>query len=255
MDIYTLYRTNFPLPRRFWELAIKTASPQAQKRFIATFETYTQSVVQQAADRTHCYVRSVNEYLEVRRDTIGAKPSFAILEISMDLPDEVVEHPVIQKLSILAIDMILLGNVCSQISRSPYSSSRTVWRLQDIASYNLEQSRGDDNHNMVTIVMHQYGTDIAGAMSWIENYHKTLEKDFMKLYSKLPRWGGKIDAELQIYVDGIGNWVRASDQWGFESERYFGKKAPEIQRNRWVTLLPRKLSEGVGPEVVDDSQL
>jgi hypothetical protein len=49
--------------------------------------------------------------LEVRRDTIGAKPSFAILETAMNLPDEAVYHPDIVELSILTIDMILLGNV------------------------------------------------------------------------------------------------------------------------------------------------
>jgi Delta6-protoilludene synthase len=49
--------------------------------------------------------------LEVRRDTIGAKPSFAILETAMNLPDEAVRHPDIVELSILSIDMILLGNV------------------------------------------------------------------------------------------------------------------------------------------------
>jgi len=67
--------------------------------------------VQQAADRTHKHVRTIEEYLDVRRDTIGAKPSFAILETAMNLPDEAVYHPVITELSILTIDMILLGNV------------------------------------------------------------------------------------------------------------------------------------------------
>lgn len=65
----------------------------------------------QAADRTHKYIRTVDEYLEARRDTIGAKPSFAILETGLNLPDEVVRHPIIDELSILSIDMILLGNV------------------------------------------------------------------------------------------------------------------------------------------------
>jgi hypothetical protein len=67
--------------------------------------------VGQAADRTHEYIRTIDEYLEMRRDTIGAKPSFAILETGLDLPDEAVRHPIINELSILAIDMILLGNV------------------------------------------------------------------------------------------------------------------------------------------------
>ena len=71
-----------------------------------------QSVVQQAADCMHKHIRTIDEYLEVRRDTIRAKLSFAILETGLEnLIDEAVCHPVINKLSILAIDMILLGNV------------------------------------------------------------------------------------------------------------------------------------------------
>lgn len=223
--------------RQFWELAIKSASPGSQKRFIETFGTYTQSVVQQAADRTHKHVRTIDEYLEVRRDTIGAKPSFAILELALEnLTDEAVRHPVINELSILTIDMILLGN--------------------DIASYNLEQARGDDNHNIITIVMHHNKTDIQGAMDWVYNYHKELEAKWMDIYeNKIPKFGEPIDAELAIYVDGLGNWVRASDQWGFESERYFGKRAPEIQKTRWVTLLPKERSDEIGPQLVDASLL
>jgi len=70
-----------------------------------------QSVVQQAADCMHKHIQTIDEYLEVRRDTIGAKLSFAILETGLEnLTDEAVCHPVINELSILAIDMILLGN-------------------------------------------------------------------------------------------------------------------------------------------------
>lgn len=100
---------------RFWELAIKTLSPTAQRRFIDTFDLYTASVVQQAEDRTHAYIRSIDSYLMVRRDTIGAKPSFALLEADMNLPDEVINHPVIVDLSISCIDMLILGNVSTII--------------------------------------------------------------------------------------------------------------------------------------------
>jgi Delta6-protoilludene synthase len=96
---------------RFWELAIETASLPAQERFVKTFGDYLQAVVQQAADRTQKHIRSIPEYLEVRRGTIGAEPTFAFLELAMNLPDEAVHHPVIEEMSILSTSMILLGNV------------------------------------------------------------------------------------------------------------------------------------------------
>jgi hypothetical protein len=120
----------------------------------------------------------------------------------------------------------------------------------------VEQARGDDGHNIITVVMHQHRTDIQGAMNWVYDYHKELEAKFMDLYeNKIPKFGEPVDTELARYVDGIGNWVRANDQWDFETERYFGKKAPEIEKTRWVTLLPKECPKYHGPLLVDGSLL
>lgn len=129
-----------------------------------------------------------------------------------------------------------------------------------MVSYNVEQARGDDNHNAIALVMHHNKTDVQGAVDWVSNWLKDLEARFMDLYeNKMPKFGEPVDTELGQYVDGIGNWVRANDQWHFESERYLGKKGLEIQKTRWVTLLPKKMvpleDSEVGPELVDGSML
>nr|QJQ03973.1 Pro1 [Armillaria gallica] len=222
--------------RQFWDLAKKTASTQAQKRFIDTFDEYLESVVQQAADRNNSHVRGIESYLEVRRNTIGAKPSFALLEFDMQLPDESHQSSGYQRnLRKSCIDMLCLGN--------------------DVVSYNLEQARDDDGHNIVTIAMNELRTDVAGAMIWVDEYHKQLESRFMENFKKVPRWGGPIDLQVARYCDGLGNWVRANDQWSFESERYFGKKGPEIIQRRWITLMPKMVSEELGPQIVDGFHL
>lgn len=72
------------------------------------------SVVQQAKDRDSSLIRDVESYFLVRRDTIGAKPSFTVCELHMNLPDEVIAHPIIAKLSSLCIDALIIGNdLCS----------------------------------------------------------------------------------------------------------------------------------------------
>ena len=53
----------------------------------------------------------MDEYMEVRRLTAGAKPFFAMLGMGLNLPDEAVLHPVIEELSDLAADMMALTNV------------------------------------------------------------------------------------------------------------------------------------------------
>ena len=106
-------KNTYDNPDRFWELAVKTATPTSQRRFIKTFGHYMDAIVQQAKDRTRRHIRGLDSYLEVRRDTIGAKPSFAILELEMDLPDDVFNHPILENLRLWVIDMLCIGNVSS----------------------------------------------------------------------------------------------------------------------------------------------
>lgn len=85
-------------------------NPGAQRRFVDTFQTYIDAVVLQAIDRNSNHIRDIDSYFEVRRETIGSLSSFAIMEMYMNLPDTVMNHPVIQRLTVLSNDMIIIGN-------------------------------------------------------------------------------------------------------------------------------------------------
>ena len=74
--------------------------------------------MQEAEDHTHKHIRTINEYMEMRRDSIGMKTVFAILEIGLNLPDEVVRHPVINELSTLALEIVSLDNVSRDATRN-----------------------------------------------------------------------------------------------------------------------------------------
>ncbi|KAJ7854579.1 terpenoid synthase [Mycena olivaceomarginata] len=176
----------------FWLNAIRTATPTAQRRFIETFGVFTDSIVQQAVDRDENRIRGIT-------DTVGLLPSLMVLQVQLDIPDEVMENAVIKELTALCIDIAIAGN--------------------DLLSYNVEQARGDADHNLVTIVMHELDLDLDRAVQWIADWNDSL---------------------VRTYTDGIGNWARACDQWSFESGRYFGKDGLDIQRNRKVILLPNR---------------
>ena len=68
---------------------------------------------------------------------------------------------------------------------------------------------------------------------------------------------GPLDLDVQSYVNGMAQWLGASVQWSYESERYFGKRGLEIKKTRTLHLLPKKVNGygEVGPVVVDDSLL
>ncbi len=74
------------------------------------FQSYTDAVVQQAADRDVHRIRDIEGYFEIRRETIGVKPSFIMTGLHLSLPDMVMDDPVIKELTILAIDMVYIAN-------------------------------------------------------------------------------------------------------------------------------------------------
>ncbi|KAJ6507080.1 terpenoid synthase [Mycena sanguinolenta] len=200
--------------RQFWALGIQSATPLAQKHFLQTFEDYIYSVVDQASDRDDKRIRGSEEYMILRRRTIGLHPSYPMLELGMNLVDEIWNHPVIDELRRIAVDIVLLDN--------------------DICSYKKELAQGDDTHNIVTIVMHEENTDLDGAMRWVATRRKALTARFIALYKKVP-WDDP-DPQVQEYVEGIANWPRANDSWTFEGGRYFGSEGLKIQKDRQVLL-------------------
>lgn len=71
-------------------------------------------MVEQAARRSQSYICTVDEYMTARRDNIGSDPTFALMEVclNLDIPHEVMQHPAMLSLNRDATDMIILTNVC-----------------------------------------------------------------------------------------------------------------------------------------------
>ena len=200
---------------RFWLNAIETVCLTSQCRFIDSFGLYMDAVIQQAADRDQSHIRSIQSYFDVRRNTIGATPSFALLEMETGLPDEVFYDPSITKLTALCTDMLILGNdLCSYniecvLSKYYGLSQLTTSILCD------RQARGD-GHNVITIAMHELNTDLDGALGWVSKYHDEMARQFFEAFRNLPSWGKPLDVQVSKYANGLGNWVRANDSWSFE---------------------------------------
>ncbi|KIY64715.1 terpenoid synthase [Cylindrobasidium torrendii FP15055 ss-10] len=210
------------MARDFWRRTLEDgkASHSTAQRFMDTFEEYTETVRQQAADRDHDILRPSAEYLEMRRGTVGVRPSFDFFVLSDELPNEVLEHPTVASLIRCAIDMSIMSN--------------------DIYSFNIEQARGDKNHNLVSVIMAEEKTDIQGAIDHISKKYDELRLLFLHNYKHLPELGdAKLKKTLEDYCLGLGTWVTTNDEWSFITPRYFGDKREEVRRTKKVTLLPR----------------
>jgi hypothetical protein len=94
---------------------------------------------------------------------------------------------------------------------------------------------------MIVVVMKQEGLSLQAAVDFVGELCQQSIDRFVAERASLPSWDPEIDRQVDIYVDGLADWIVGSLHWSFESERYFGKTGLEIKNTRTVNLLPRRL--------------
>ncbi|KAH6908307.1 isoprenoid synthase domain-containing protein [Coprinopsis sp. MPI-PUGE-AT-0042] len=208
------------LARDFWARCIPGCGPGAQARFKETLGLFFEAVSIQARSRDEGAIPDLESYIDVRRDTSGCKPCWALIEyaLDIDLPDFVVEHPLIEALNQGTNDLVTWSN--------------------DIFSYNVEQSRGD-THNMIVILMEYHGMTLQQAVDYVGDLCKQTIDAFCQNKQNLPSWGPEIDDMVARYVQGLQDWIVGSLHWSFQTTRYFGKEGQAVKQHRFVKLIPR----------------
>ena len=106
-----------PRAYSYWRRLTPTASRGMKERFIHTFDLFFQAITQQAGDRAEGIVPDLESYIELRRDTSGCKPCWALIEYAngLDIPDEVMAHEVLEELGEAANDLVTWSNVSDSI--------------------------------------------------------------------------------------------------------------------------------------------
>ncbi|KAJ7481069.1 terpenoid synthase [Mycena galericulata] len=208
------------LARDFWARCITDAGPGTQGRFKETLGMFFEAVNVQANWRDTDVIPDLESYIALRRDTSGCKPCWALIEyaLDIDLPDFVVDDPVMEALNQSTNDLVTWSN--------------------DIFSYNVEQSR-NDTHNMIVILMEFHGHTLQTAVDYVGELCRTTIDTFQRNRTSLPSWGPEIDEMVGRYVLGLEAWIVGSLHWSFMTERYFGKAAADVKKNRFVSLIPR----------------
>ncbi|OAX40418.1 terpenoid synthase [Rhizopogon vinicolor AM-OR11-026] len=174
-------------------------------------------VDERAKGRAH----DLESYIALRRNTSCDLPCFALIEYAaqIDIPDEVMSHPVIMAMEEAVNDLVAWSN--------------------DMFSYNVEQSRGD-THNIIMVIMHEHGLDLQGAMEYCGGLCKDAIQRFEDNRAMVPSWGKYIDEQVVIYVGGLQDWIVGSLHWSFDSTRYFGKDGHIVKQDRIIKLLPKR---------------
>ncbi|KAG2113473.1 isoprenoid synthase domain-containing protein [Suillus discolor] len=201
---------------------IETASPGCTKQFIHTFDLFFIAASKEADNHAKGHNHNLESYTTLRWDLSGCKSFFVFIKYAarMDLPDEVVSHPMIMAMEDATNDFISWSN--------------------DICSYNKEQSDCDTYSNLIAVLMHERGLDLQGAADYSGKLCKSVIQRFEDSHATLPSWGEEVDKQVAIYIQGLQDLMVGSLHWYFDSARYFGKDGQTVKQDRFIKLLPQR---------------
>jgi hypothetical protein len=176
-------------------------STPLQERFIINLKAFFDAGVWEAKNRAQDTIPTLADYLKMRPITSGLYAYFDLLEVSeaLSLPDELRIHPVIQRLTSLANNVVSWAN--------------------DILSLAKEMRLGD-HHNLVIVLQHHHDIPLQTAFTRAAHHHDTDVRDFIRLEQQLPRFNDGRDDLLARYVMQLRLLMRGSLEWLSTSGRY-----------------------------------
>ncbi|KAI1192542.1 isoprenoid synthase domain-containing protein [Nemania serpens] len=188
-----------------------------KRRFAAAMADYCAGALMQVEDFSSHKIVSPEEMLERRQLSAAVSPLFSLVEYAHELqvPDYVFEHPAIREIERLGIDFVLITN--------------------DILSYRKEEGESVP-HNMVAVAR-MSGLGAQEAFDYVGNMLESRYERWEEAIHAVPNWGGEINRDVEKYIQGVADVVRANLYWSFKSERYLGKDGLVVQQTRCVHVL------------------
>lgn len=207
------------------------ATPQHLQRFLERCKQLMQSTVEEAKLRQRGEVLSLEAYIPLRRLNVGVYVCFAFTEavLGVNLSDEVYNDPVFSRLYDTATDLVWWANV------SPFlpKTRKQLTTGQDLYSYNMEQAKGHQGNNVITVLLQSKGMVIQTAADYAGTQFDQQVRAFVADKVTLPSWGPTIDADVAKCVHGLEHWVVGNLQFSGETDRYL---SPKEKITRVVTL-------------------
>ncbi|KAF2761567.1 terpenoid synthase [Pseudovirgaria hyperparasitica] len=185
------------------------ASKGAYARYLKGMVDYCNGTLEQVQKVQDDNVPAIEEFLAMRRRSVCVSALFALIEYvhNLDIPDYVFENAAIREIEEAGIDIILMHN--------------------DLLSYYKEESERVP-HNLVAVAR-MSGMTGQEAVSFIGSSIDKRYSDLRKAASLVPLWGTPVTAEVEKYIQGIRNVIKANLYWSFGSHRYLS----EEQKKRW----------------------
>ncbi|KAG8712751.1 hypothetical protein FRC08_014135 [Ceratobasidium sp. 394] len=193
------------------------SNPATIQRFVDAADLFTQAVLQQTVNRSTDHVPTVEEYINVRQNTSSTKMFYPVLEysLSLDLPDEVHNDPIIAELLVAGNDIVNWAN--------------------DIYSFPVEYARGD-THNLVYVVMWNHQLDLEGAIDYVDKLTRKRLQEYVDAKAQVRSFGPKVDPLVALYIQGFEYSFQGFIEWQFMTPRYFGADAQKVKDTGIVDL-------------------
>ena len=138
-----------------------------------------------------------------------------------EIPDEVLDHPTMQRLTLLTVELLMFENV-RHIPKD-YNKTRELNQpTKDMFSFQKEDA-ADEPHNMLTVYMYARKASLQEAIDWSAAEIKKRAHEFIELEKQRFWKNPALDQAVQEYIQGLGALVRGHTCWGLEGYRYFGK--------------------------------
>ncbi|KAF5374321.1 hypothetical protein D9758_004657 [Tetrapyrgos nigripes] len=199
-----------PYAGMLWDILRRirlTATDGTYNRFAQAYLDWSGSQVQQAANRNKDRIPPVEEFILMRRCTIGAALVEAMVEYSLDidLPDYVFQDPT----------FIAMSQAISDIMTWP----------NDLCSFNKEQADGD-YQNLVCVLQVAHNLNLQDAVDMLTNMIRKRVQNYLELKKELPSFGVGVNAELRRYHTALEHFTQGCVVWYYSSPRYFRELDP-----------------------------
>ncbi|KAF9893906.1 hypothetical protein FE257_008877 [Aspergillus nanangensis] len=224
-----------------WQRIATTSSIGICLRFSKAMRAYCTGTLAQVRNCSQGEYPSISEMLNLRRQSSGVSPLFALIEYAhkLALPDYIFESESIQEIERIGIDLVLLFVTSSSyLQIIPSNPAQQPPRQNDILSYSKEEKE-NVTHNMIAICRHA-GMPAQLAFDHINDMLLACYRDWYRALAGLPSWGERVDADVQRYIRGVQNVVQANLNWSFRSGRYFGEDKDRVRKEGVVVVRAQK---------------
>lgn len=170
--------------------------PALLLRLVSQLREYLLALLWEAANREHRRVPGVAEYVQMRRHTGGARPSFTLTDLAHDALPEPGRRvdPALAAVDDLAADLVCWCN--------------------DVFSYGKERSNA---HNLVTTIVDETGQGEEAALRAAAARFNAALAAYAEHESVLAEGG---DPAVHAFLTTRRNWIRATYDWSLAASRY-----------------------------------